>query len=112
MDLSATLIMSPIKEPMLNTTQVDDQDIWVMLMSTIRYAMGRRDYMPSLCSDLIQKYHSALTAPQLKQIKDEIQEELLKYERFGKTLGDKTDDNSWRALANDIVPLIEKAPPS
>jgi hypothetical protein len=74
---------------------VEREDIWILLMSTIRYAMGRRSYMPGLAMDLVAKYRKYITPEQLNQIYDEISEEVKKYSAFGGTLGDPSDHQSW-----------------
>ena len=68
--------------------EVSKSDMWIMLMSTIRYSIGRRTYMPGLAGELVIKYENYLSMEQLKQIEREIREEIRMAERCGNTLGD------------------------
>ncbi len=81
---------------------VNDNDIWVMLLSTIRYSMGRMSYMPSYCVDLYHSYKKALTKEQRLQIAEEINQELKIAESHNKTLGAKYDHETWLNLAAQI----------
>lgn len=76
--------------------KVPAQDLWVMLMSTIRYAMGRRSYMPSLSIEFVERYRSYLTDQQFKQLLDEVRSEIARYEAFNSRLGDVIDHETWK----------------
>lgn len=85
---------------------IDDRDLWVFVICTVRYSLGRRSYMPSLCSDLVKKYASALDPRHLMQIADEIDAELELYayvDQAEKAVGAKRVppdiEESWRELA-------------
>lgn len=82
--------------------EVEYSDVWMMLLSTIRYSMGRMSYMPEACVELYQKYKGALTVNQIEQIKDEINEEIRKVECVGKTLGMQCDHDTWKKLSHII----------
>lgn len=51
---------------------VPNEDLWVLLVSTVRYALGRQSYMPSLARDLVLKYRNNLTSKEIYQISSEI----------------------------------------
>jgi hypothetical protein len=90
--------------------KVDDNDLWVLLMSTIRYAMGRRSYITGLAPDLVIKYWDGLDSGQLKQIAREIREEIAGCEAAGSTLGMQMDHDGWIKYASVIEKLAnEKA---
>lgn len=86
----------------LPSSTVSPQDLWCMLLSTIRYSLGRATYMPSYCVDLYQKYKVSLSVQQRSQIAKEIKRELEIAALSDRTLGDKCDDDTWRGLLRDI----------
>ncbi len=86
---------------------VDRTDMWVLLVSTVRYSMGRRTYMSSLAGELVIKYRDYLTKQQLIQIVEEIRKELRSAESFGSYLGSKIDHESWTSTANIIENLMK-----
>ena len=87
------------------------QDMWIMLLSTVRYSMGRRTYMSSVAPELVIKYRYYLQLSRVKQIRDEVQKELelhyrMKGEGREKWLGDDCDVHSWEIfieVVNDII---------
>lgn len=89
-------------------TTVSNSDLWTMLLSTIRYSMGRMTYMPSLCRDMLKQYGRSLKREQLMQIQREIMQELQHAIAASRTLGDKCDDDEWRAAVQDIQKILEE----
>lgn len=87
---------------------VKTEDIWVMLLSTIRYSMGRRSYIVGLCGALYDRYQDALTVQQRAQIAIEIEKELELSEKLGKTLGDRMDHGTWKEMAQKIRKGVPK----
>ena len=77
-------------------------DIWLFLICTIRYSMGRRSYMPSVCYDLYHQYKKYLTSHQREQIAKEVDREIVMCEDRGLMLGDRCDNENWTKLVNDI----------
>lgn len=73
-----------------------DNDMWILLLSTVRYSMGRQTYMSSLAWELVDTYNQALTDDQLRQIIVEIQDALTTHESLGSTLGSGIDHESWQ----------------
>lgn len=55
---------------------LDMETLWVMLLSTIRYSIGRYTYMPSVCLEYIKEHGKHLEKFQLLQIESEILREL------------------------------------
>jgi len=86
---------------------VDKNDMWILLMSTIRYSMGRRTYMSSLAGELVIKYRNYLTKDQLTQIVGEIRKELELVENSGCFLGDGVDHEAWKKTVSAIERLIK-----
>lgn len=77
-------------------------DLWPMLLSAIRYAMGRRSYIVGMVTEWVKQYAPLLAAENLDQIRREIVEELTRCENMGRTLGDPMDHAAWRDLAKWI----------
>lgn len=75
--------------------QISYMDFWSMLLSTIRYSMGRQTYMPSTCISMCKDYGKYLNTDQKKQIIREIKRELELYESMKKTLGAECDHRTW-----------------
>jgi hypothetical protein len=82
--------------------EVSPDDLWTMLLSTIRYSMGRATYMPSVCADYYEKFKSEFTLEMRRQIYREITEEIARAERLGTTLGMDFDHAVWVNLSNRI----------
>lgn len=86
---------------------IDKEDLWVMLLSTIRYSMGRQTYMSSLAPELVIKYSSGLSKESLRQIEEEIDYELKMCERNNMFLGSRLDHEAWRKGLEDIRKLTD-----
>lgn len=73
------------------------EDLWVMLLSTIRYSLGRQTYMTSFAPELVLKYSYHLTVNQLLQVAREIQEYLDIH-------GEKAKDREgWEGAVKEIT---------
>jgi len=86
----------------LQAIQVKYDDLWTMLLLTIRYSMGRRTYMPEYCIELYQNYGRKLSDGCKRQIADEIRRELDLVEGCLKTLGAQCDHETWLTLEEVI----------
>lgn len=81
-------------------TMPGPEDLWVMLLSTVRYSLGRQTYMTSLAPELVLKYSYHLTVNQLLQIAREIQEYLDLY-------GEKAKHREeWEKAVRDITQCV------
>lgn len=76
-------------------------DIWTLVLCTLRYAMGRRSYITGLACDLVRRYARLLTQEQLAQIATEIRAEIHILPP-GQTLGDAMDQREFERLATAI----------
>ena len=52
---------------------VTPEDLWVMLLSTIRYSLGRSSYITSWAAELAVRYEAFLRYEQLVQLADEVE---------------------------------------
>jgi hypothetical protein len=84
------------------------EDLWTMLLSTIRYSMGRRSYVTGLTSDLVKLYSQYLEPTELDQIKREVSKEIEVSEQGGRTLGDPPDHEIWKNLVKFLTERIAK----
>lgn len=83
--------------------EVASVDIWLMLLSTIRYSMGRTSYIVGTCESLLTTYGQAFTASQLRQIDEEINQYLRE------TCGMPRDIiATWERIANRAL-IMEQA---
>ena len=83
-------------------------DLFTLLLSTVRYSLGRRTYMSTEAPELVCKYGSSLEYWQLQQIADEIDRVLTEYERAETTLGDRCDHESWRRGVERMREMLEQ----
>jgi hypothetical protein len=95
-------VQTSLKGTAANSLRVVAQDIWVMLLSTIRYSMGRQTYMPTLCVDFYRRYKKALAVHQRNQIAEEVSKELDSVARVGRLLGSQCDHDAWVELVRII----------
>lgn len=87
--------------------EVDHKDLWMLLLSTVRYSMGRSTYMTSYAVDLVCRYEQSLQTAQLMQIAEEIEMELLRAENAGRTLGMDMDHDSWKQGVKRIRFIVD-----
>lgn len=85
-----------------------DNDMWILLLSTVRYSMGRQTYMSSLAWELVDTYNLALTDDQLRQVITEIQDELTRYEAMGTFLGSEIDHRSWQKGVTRLSQILHE----
>jgi hypothetical protein len=79
-----------------------DEDLWVLLLCSLRYAMGRASYVTGEVADMIRRYKSHLTAPQRAQIAGEIRTAVRDAHNGGGFLGMKMDEDGWVRLAEEM----------
>ena len=75
------------------------QDFELMMISALRYAIGRYTYMPSVTIDYIRYLIPQLSAKTLYVMKRDIDEEIARYTRMERELY-MADD--WAKLAEEI----------
>lgn len=80
------------------TPTVDHHDLYQMLVSHVRYAMGRRSYITASAIATVKRYWPHLKAGERDVILRDVREELSRYERMKALLGDKCDHDGWVAL--------------
>lgn len=81
------------------------QDFELMMISALRYAIGRYTYMPGITIDYIRYLIPQLSAKTLFVMKRDIDEEIEHCERMGREL---YMDKEWAKLAEEIGIEYEK----
>lgn len=84
---------------------VRPNDMFVLLLSTIRYSLGRQTYMTSLAPELVVTYSSYLSEDNLKQIVSEIRKEVELWSAGGKPI---YDESTWLDWADRIERSINQ----
>lgn len=81
---------------------IESSELWTMLLSTVRYSMGRSSYIVSTTCDLVRKYRHHLNQHQVVQIRREIEEALRSAEDRWCRLGMECDHREWWKLVGDL----------
>lgn len=77
---------------------VDPMDLWIFLINSVRYSMGRRSTAPSMTCTALRQYAKHLIPQQRDQIRREIEQELSVEARHPGHLGDPCDVATWREM--------------
>ncbi len=84
--------------------QVSPGDFWVMLLSTIRYSLGRSTYMTGVAVELATTHAVHLSDHQLAQITREIDAEVARYrDRWGHI----PDEDIWLKGAAALEAILK-----
>jgi len=81
---------------------VSPRDVWLLLLSQVRYALGRSTYIVGCTYDAYHRYKGSLRRAQRLQIAQEIEAQLHLDESHGRTTGMKCDHDVWKRLVADI----------
>ena len=81
------------------------QDFELMMISALRYAIGRYTYMPSVTIDYIRYLIPQLSAKTLFVMKRDVEEEVERYQRMERELYMAKE---WAKLAEEIDVEYEK----
>ena len=79
--------------------------LWTMIVSTVRYALGRRSYIVAETADIVRTYFPLFTVAQVEQLTKEIKEALKLAEGRGEHLGMAMDHDTWTSLVKDLQPI-------
>jgi hypothetical protein len=86
----------------MSNVSVPPNKLWGMIIYSVRYALGRRTYATYEVAGWVRRYRNYLKAWQIAKIGNEVQEELDRAERSGRTLGDKQDHEVWQNLVKEL----------
>lgn len=81
---------------------IQPNQFWLLILCTVRYAMGRTSYVVSEAAQLVKDYRRYLTDGQISQLRGEIEKELAQREALGKSLGHLMDHETWRDLTEEL----------
>jgi TctA family transporter len=82
---------------------VPQEHLFVLLVSALRYAMGRRSYITGQTADIVRGYFPCLSSAQRDVVARDIARELDVAVRLGKTVGDTCDHVVWVALLDTLI---------
>lgn len=88
--------------------KVNQDDMWIMLLSTVRYSFGRRTYMSSFAGELVCRYNMFLTNFQIDQIIEEIEKEISLDNNGKSSIGDRCDYSAWKKNLEALKEIREK----
>jgi hypothetical protein len=74
-----------------------------MLVSSVRYAMGRRSYIVGQTCDMVRRYRDYLKPTEIQVIARDIGEELDRAKRMNETLGMEMDHKEWVKLLEELT---------
>lgn len=77
---------------------VDPFELWIFLIQSVRYSMGRSTTAPSAACDAVRRYSADLAPHQRRQILNEVAREIADCEAAGRRLGDECDHAEWTRL--------------
>jgi len=87
---------------------VSRNDLWLMMLSTMRYSFRRTSYLPSAFIDMVKLYQNGLEDHQLKQMREETLAELRVETDIPGYLGMNCDVNTWKNFVITLDKIIEK----
>lgn len=93
---------------MVKSKEISANEMWTLLMCSLRYAMGRRSYVTTEISEMLFRHFDMLTEAQQLQVVKEILQELRMCQEAGRTLGDQMDHDMWSRTASDLYKRISK----
>ena len=82
--------------------KVRRDDLWLMLLSMVRYSMGRSSYIVGTTRTALARHGRDLEPHQRAQVVREIREALAERERDGKPLGMEMDHTEWKVCADEV----------
>lgn len=94
---------------------LNNQEFFVLIVSAVRYAMGRATYVVGETCDIVKKHLAVLTPEQKQMLARDIEDEIKRAEREGKILGMSLDHAEWSnlviALRASCLPSPSSPPP-
>jgi hypothetical protein len=88
---------------MTDIAKVNPRDMWLLLINSVRYSMGRQTSAVADTCEIVRRHYKSLEGWQIAQIAREIREELDRAERKlvyrNGFLGAECDHKDWTALA-------------
>ena len=82
-------------------------DVGLLLICSLRYALGRSSYVTSAIAEIVEKNWLGLSVSDKEVILRDIREALAEAEKAGRKLGMDMDDRMWRALVERLGQGVE-----
>ncbi len=89
--------------------EVGQEDLYLLLVSAVRYALFRRTYIVSTTCSALARYAPILTSDQRGVIIRNITEAIYQAEWDGKKVGDDCDHQAWLGAVDSLVAMDNKA---
>ena len=83
--------------------EVRTDDIFLLLISSVRYAMGRQTYIVKETCNMVRRYRKHLREQDAMIIVRDVQREIDMVEGMNKTLGADFDHKEWQKLVVDLL---------
>jgi urate oxidase len=88
---------------MKDKVKVEQNELWMLSLSTMRYAHGRMSAIPSDITEFIVRHFKDFETSQIEQFARETAEELDRVHKHGEPLGMQCDDNVWSMFLQRCV---------
>jgi hypothetical protein len=79
-------------------SEVSPYELWLLSLSTMRYAHGRMSAIPSEITEFIVRHFEDFTIEQIGQFANETEAELDRAHHLNEYLGMDCDDDVWRVF--------------
>lgn len=91
-----------------NKVELNKASFYLLLISSVRYSLGRQTYMVSEVVNLVLTSRNCLTTSQLSQIQREVSKEIEIATASHKFLGMEMDHKNWLRMVNEIHNTIQE----
>jgi hypothetical protein len=92
--------LSRLVKKTLDDPQVGHADLYSMLVGQVRYSLGRSSYVVGSACDQVRRYWRHLREGERAVVERDVVEELARYERMGRTCGERIDQREWERLVS------------
>jgi hypothetical protein len=89
----------------MESVTLTEQEFEMLVRYTMRYAMGRKSYIFSEITELIEQYNPFFSSTFRNSIILEIERKLIRSEEMGGFLGDAFDHRHWQTLVKKLKSL-------
>lgn len=92
----------------LERDALSDRDLWLMVLCTVRYAMGRATYIVSDACGFVRQFRARIGPEHVEQIRQEVEQALRECRERGGWLGMEMDHREWVRLIEDLRPTAKE----
>lgn len=98
--------MNKLNPTMANPVKIDEQDLYLLLGSALRYALPRYSYVTAVVADMIVKYKGLLDTHMLENYLKDIDREMEQDHSHG--MYGAINEEVWSSLAEKLNKEIKK----